>query len=98
MSKPRWELHKIKKVEPTSNFELICKFDNDAVKQYDVKPFFEKTGPMLEPLRRIAYSKRVFLEMGVPTWPNGFDICADPIFADAKDVKRSTKRAKRPAA
>jgi hypothetical protein len=87
MSKPKWELHKIRKVEPTSDFELICTFDNGLVKQYDVKPLFKKSGPILEPLRKAAYFKRVFLEMGAPAWPNGFDICADLIYMEAMDVK-----------
>ena len=29
---------------------------------------------MVEPLRDEAFFGRVFLEMGVPTWPNGFDV------------------------
>ena len=33
-----------------------------------------EAGPMVEPLRDLAYFKRVFLEYGAPTWPNGFDI------------------------
>ena len=32
---------------------------------------------MLEPLRDEAYSNRVFLEFGAPTWPNGFDIAPE---------------------
>lgn len=103
MSKTKWELHKIKKCEPTSDFELLCTFDNGLVKKFDVKPLFTKTGPMLEPLRKVAYFKRVFLEMGAPTWPNGFDICADLIYMKAKDVqgtpKETTpKRTRKPAA
>ena len=93
VSKLKWELRKVKKVVPTPDFELICTFDNDAVKHYDFKPLFKKTGPMLEPLRKIAYFKKVFLEMGAPTWPNGFDICADLIYMDARDVKRTKKPA-----
>ena len=31
---------------------------------------------MSEPLRDPAFFKRVFIEMGVLTWPNGFDIDA----------------------
>jgi hypothetical protein len=29
---------------------------------------------MVEPLRDESYFARVFLELGAPTWPNGFDI------------------------
>ena len=98
MTKQTLELRKIKKVRSTINFELICTFDNNEVKLFDVKPLFEKMGPMLKPLQDLAYFKRVFLEMGVPTWPNGFDICADLIFMKAVPVKPAQKRTKKPAA
>ena len=32
---------------------------------------------MVEPLKAKSYFDRVFVEMGVPTWPNGYDL--DPI-------------------
>ncbi len=32
---------------------------------------------MVEPLKAQEYFNRAFVEMGAPTWPNGFDI--DPI-------------------
>jgi hypothetical protein len=34
-------------------------------------------GSMVEPLQKTDYFNRVFVEMGAPTWPNGFDL--DPI-------------------
>ena len=92
-------MHKIRKVEPTPLFEIICTFDDDSVKKFDLKPFLKKTGSMLKPLRKISYFKRVFLGMGVPTWPNGYDICADLIYAEGKEIKRVSKRPKKkPAA
>jgi len=32
---------------------------------------------MVAPLKSREYFERVFVEMGAPTWPNGFDL--DPI-------------------
>jgi Protein of unknown function (DUF2442) len=93
MAKQKWELHKIKKVRTTSNFELICTFDDESVRQFDVKPLLNGGGPMIEPLTKKAYFRRVFLEMGVPTWPNGFDICADLIFTNSVAVKRGKRSA-----
>ena len=37
----------------------------------------EEAGPMLEPLKDVDYFRRVFVEDGVLTWPNGYDW--DPI-------------------
>lgn len=84
MSREKWDLHKIKKVTATADFRLICTFDNNVIKEYDFAPTFKKKGSMIEPLRKISYFKKVFLEMGVPTWPNGFDVCADLIYMEGK--------------
>jgi hypothetical protein len=51
------------------------------------KPILKQGGPMVEPLRKTAYFKRVFLEAGAPTWPNGYDICADLIFQKGVSLK-----------
>ena len=48
---------------------------------------------MLEPLRCVDYFKKVSLEMGVPTWPNGYDVCADVVYMDGKTVKQAKKPA-----
>ncbi|ALK08679.1 DUF2442 domain-containing protein [Blastochloris viridis] len=44
-----------------------------------VRPFADilaEGGPMVEPLRDPTFFNRAFVEMGVPAWPNGFDIDA----------------------
>jgi hypothetical protein len=35
---------------------------------------FVRTGPMMAPLIDPEFFAQVFIEMGVPTWPNGCDI------------------------
>ena len=39
-------------------------------------------GPMVEPLRSPEMFKRVFVSMGVPTWPNGFDLDAVRLYQE----------------
>jgi Protein of unknown function (DUF2442) len=48
---------------------------NEGVR--DLSDLLASGGPMVEPLRDPDYFARVFVEMGTPTWPNGFDL--DPI-------------------
>lgn len=93
MAQQKWELHTIKKFVATGKYELICTFENDVVKTFDFKPLFKKSGSMLEPLRSVDYFKKVFLEMGVPTWPNGYDVCADVIYMEGKAAKQLKKPA-----
>jgi hypothetical protein len=41
---------------------------------------------MVLPLRDPAYFARVFLDMGVPTWPNGFDLAPNALHSEMKDL------------
>jgi hypothetical protein len=50
---------------------------NEGVR--DFSDILAQGGPMVEPLKAPDYFARAFVEMGAPTWPNGFDI--DPIIS-----------------
>lgn len=41
-------------------------------------------GEMVEPLRDPAFFARVFLDDGILTWPNGFDLDSIALHADVK--------------
>ncbi len=41
-------------------------------------------GSMVEPLRDVAVFSRVFVELGVPTWPNGFAVDAIELHREMK--------------
>lgn len=67
---------KARRVRALNDYRLEIAFDDDTVGVADLSDFVQ-LGPMTEPLRDPAYFSRVFIEMGIPTWPNGCDI--DPI-------------------
>lgn len=67
-----------RRVRPMPDHRLEIVFDDDTIGTLDLSGFVP-LGPMTEPLRDPAFFARVFVEMGVPTWPNGVDI--DPINA-----------------
>lgn len=50
---------------------------------------------MVEPLKAQAYFARAFVEMGVPTWPNGFGFDLDPInlYMQLRDAGALTRAA-----
>jgi hypothetical protein len=50
----------------------------------DCSDILAKGGPMVEPLRDPAFFNRVFLSLGVPTWPNGFDLDAIALHMELK--------------
>jgi Protein of unknown function (DUF2442) len=57
--------------------KLWVRFTDGSEGAWDLSDVIARGGPMVEPLRSSEYFARVFVEMGAPTWPNGFDL--DPI-------------------
>jgi hypothetical protein len=46
---------------------------------------------MVEPLRSPDYFARAFVEMGVPTWPNGFDLDPINLYMELRDAGALTR-------
>lgn len=79
MSK-KWVPRKIINIEASDDYSILCTFDDSTVIRFDMSYLLKRKGPMIEPLKKKSFFKSAFLEMGTPTWPNGFDICPDLIF------------------
>jgi hypothetical protein len=56
---------------------LWVRFTDGSEGIRDLSDVVASGGSMVEPLRTPEYFARCFVEMGAPTWPNGFDL--DPI-------------------
>ncbi len=41
---------------------------------------------MVEPLRTPEFFARAFVEMGAPTWPNGFDLDPINLYMELRDA------------
>jgi hypothetical protein len=67
-----------RRVKALDGYRLEIVFDDDTMGVVDLSAFV-RLGPVTQPLQDPAFFARVFIEMGVPTWPNGCDI--DPINA-----------------
>jgi Protein of unknown function (DUF2442) len=65
---------KVVKIEPQDDFRVRFTFSDGTRGILDCRPIIAEGGPMVEPLRDPAFFARVFIELGAPTWPNGFDI------------------------
>ena len=59
------------------NYQLWLRFTDGSEGVRDLSDVIALGGSMIEPLKSSDYFARVFVEMGAPTWPNGFDL--DPI-------------------
>jgi hypothetical protein len=89
--RPKWELRTMVKVKTSTGFSLICTFDDASVRTFDLTPLLKKGGEVIMPLKRKAFFDKVFIEMGTPTWPNGFDLCSDYIYQNSIPVRTSKK-------
>jgi hypothetical protein len=70
-------LIKVRRATALGDYRLRLEFSDDTVGERDLGFIVGEDGPMLEPLKDPTYFKRVFVENGVLTWPNGYDW--DPI-------------------
>ena len=68
---------KVSRINWLGGHRLEVRFTDDSVGEYDFAALVNESGPMIEPLRDVDYFKRVFLEFGAPTWPNGFDVAPE---------------------
>lgn len=61
---------------------LWLRFSNGREGVRDLEDVLAEGGVMVEPLRDAAQFQRVFIECGVPAWPNGFDLDAIALYRE----------------
>jgi hypothetical protein len=64
------------RVAALPGYQLDIAFSDGSFGVFDFTETVMSGGPMVHPLRDENFFSRIFLETGVPTWPNGYD--ADP--------------------
>jgi hypothetical protein len=64
-------------LKPLDGIKLWLRFSDGKEGVRDLSDIVSRGGAMVEPLKQPEFFNRVFIEMGAPTWPNGFDL--DPI-------------------
>ena len=70
------EIVKVTELRAFDGHRLWVRFSNDRQGVRDFADILAEGGAMVEPLRDPAFFCRVFLQFGVPSWPNGYDIDA----------------------
>lgn len=67
-------------------------FSDGMAGEWDYARVKQRPGPMAAPLQDDTYVARAFLDDGAPTWPNGWDVSPEALYADlqaAGALKRS---------
>ncbi len=72
-----FELIDVTRVELRGGYRLAVGFSDGTEGERDFADMIAEGGEMVEPLRDPAFFARVFLDDGILTWPNGFDIELD---------------------
>jgi len=85
---------KVTHLEKLDGFRLRVRFNDGSEGVHDFAAMVSKPDSIVWPLRDEAYFARVFLESGVPTWPNGFDIAPEGL----RDEMAAAGELSRPAA
>ena len=70
-------LNKVVEISAVRPYVLKVRFQDGAGGVHDCAAVALGSGPMALPLRDPEFFARVSLEFGAPTWPNGYDMCAD---------------------
>jgi hypothetical protein len=81
------EIVHVTEVEAIGDYRLRLRFSDGSSGIHDFTEIVAEPGPMLEPLRDKAFFQRVFISLGVLTWPNGFDLDAIQLHSEMKTAE-----------
>jgi hypothetical protein len=68
------EIVHVVRVEKLGAYRLRLGFSDGTEGERDFADLIAEGGEMVEPLRDPTFFARVFLDDGILTWPNGFDL------------------------
>jgi hypothetical protein len=85
MDKVETPLVDVLRVRPMESYKLWLRFSNGEEGVRDLTDLIAKGGEMIEPLRDQVFFDRVFVELGAPTWPNGFDLDPISLYMELRD-------------
>lgn len=87
MDKADFPMVDVIKLKPLDGYKLWVRFSTGEEGVRDYSDMISEGGPVVVPLRDQSFFARVFIEMGVPTWPNGFDVDPINLYMELRDSK-----------
>ena len=81
------------RVRALDGYRLWLRFTDGSEGVRDLSDLIAGGGPMVKPLKDPNYFARVFVEMGAPTWPNGFDLDPINLYMQLRDSGALTRAA-----
>jgi hypothetical protein len=74
------------RLKPLDGRKLWLRFSDGCEGIRDLSDLISSGGAMVEPLKQPEFFDRVFIEMGAPTWPNGFDLDPIQLYMELRDA------------
>lgn len=74
------------RLRPLDGHRLWLRFTDGSEGVRDLSDVIAEGGVMVEPLKSKPYFDRVFVELGAPTWPNGFDLDPINLYMELRDA------------
>ncbi len=69
---------RLKSIRNNGDFRISIAYEDGLVAELDFRTHVEALhGPIAEPLAEESFFSQAFIDHGILTWPNGFDVCPD---------------------
>jgi hypothetical protein len=81
------------RLKPLDGYRLWLRFTDGNEGVRDLSDVISEGGIMVEPLKSHEYFNRVFVELGAPTWPNGFDLDPINLYMQLRDAGELSREA-----
>jgi hypothetical protein len=81
-------MNKVIAVKANDDYSLDLRFNDGAVRRFDVKPFLDRG--VFRELKNLDYFKRVRIAFGTVQWPNEQDIGPDTLYLDSSAIDQDT--------
>jgi len=69
-------------------FHIHVTFNDGTAASVDFESWL--SGPVFEPLKRLAYFRKFFVDGGTVAWPNGADIAPETLYEAAQAVRSNS--------
>ena len=67
-------MNKLIEARYQGEFQVSLRFSDGKEGVFDGRELLKRSGPLLEPLRDETYFKRLFIDAGALSWPNGLEL------------------------
>ena len=67
-------MNKLIEARYQGEFQVSLRFSDGKEGVFDGRELLKRSGPLLEPLRDEEYFKRMFIDAGALSWPNGLEL------------------------